>query len=81
MPGPAGHVARLLVVWQPTSKLPSIMVQTLLNFFTLKETVYSVTVHQNVCTVDELITELAKVRNDITWLQARFDVAMLSEER
>ncbi|KAL4186554.1 hypothetical protein AMTRI_Chr09g34520 [Amborella trichopoda] len=43
--------------------------------------IYRVIVPQNLCMFDELVTELVKVRNDISWLQARLDAAVLSEER
>ncbi|XP_058098309.1 CSC1-like protein At4g35870 [Magnolia sinica] len=41
--------------------------------------VYRVIVPFDLCSLDDLVTELVKVRNDISWLEARIDSRVLSD--
>ncbi|KAL5713954.1 CSC1-like protein [Ranunculus cassubicifolius] len=41
--------------------------------------VYRVVVPMDLCALDDLVTDLVKVRNDISWLVARLDSQVLSE--
>ncbi|XP_031505610.1 CSC1-like protein At4g35870 [Nymphaea colorata] len=43
--------------------------------------VYKVIVPLNLCSLDDMMAELVKVRNDISWLQARLDSAAAFERR
>lgn len=42
--------------------------------------VYRVILPMDLCELDDLVTDLVKVRNDISWLVARMDSQVLSEE-
>ncbi|KAF5193282.1 Csc1-like protein, partial [Thalictrum thalictroides] len=41
--------------------------------------VYKIVVPMDLCALDDLVTDLVKVRNDISWLVARIDSQILSE--